>query len=104
MRGIVFFVGLTFQLAGYLSGLSAGIAMWWFYMGSLIYWLGPTVGLTLAIVIAPGAILYPFIFWGVEGIFPWAHFLIWAGGLVGACLGYIVGGALMDAVGGAPWA
>ncbi|MBW2422109.1 MAG: hypothetical protein JRH19_26490 [Deltaproteobacteria bacterium] len=40
-------------------------------------WMG-WPGLLLGIVSAPGAVVFPFVSWYVEGVFPTTPFVVWA--------------------------
>ena len=69
-----------------LTGMSVfgicGILMWLFYIGALRQWLG-TIGIAIGIFVAPGAIIFPFIYWLTEHEFPVRYFALWATGLAG---------------------
>ena len=60
----------------------SGLLMWFFYVGALIDWIGGLFGMIVGIAVAPGAVIFPFIYWMVEGAFPTDYFLLWGIGLV----------------------
>ena len=37
----------------------------------------------LAFFLAPGLVIFPLIFWFVEGVFPTFYFIVWGIGIVG---------------------
>lgn len=69
-----------------LTGMSvfwiSGIVTWLFYVGALREWLG-MIGILVGIFVAPGAIIFPFIYWLAEHEFPVRYFVLWATGLAG---------------------
>ena len=46
-------------------------------------WLGGIFGFLLGIILSPGLVVFPFVYWIVEGIFPINYFIIWGIGIVG---------------------
>ena len=67
---------------GSVMWIGAGILtfiLWFIYMNK---WLGLLGGI-LAFIIAPGLVIFPIIFWIVEGLFPVFYFVIWGGGVIG---------------------
>jgi hypothetical protein len=61
--------------------------MWVFFLLAMMKWVG-ALGILLAIVGCPGVIIFPFIFWVVEGHFPLLYFIIWG-------IGIFIGGPFM---------
>ena len=45
-------------------------------------WLG-FLGVILSFILAPGLVIFPLIFWIVEGVFPTFYFIVWGIGIVG---------------------
>jgi hypothetical protein len=60
----------------------AGIITWFIMMSSMYQWWGG-LGLLGGFVFVPGVVLFPFIYWLVEGAFPIMYFVIWAIGVFG---------------------
>lgn len=56
--------------------------MFIFWLLAMSKWLG-ILGIILSFVFCPGLVVFPIIFWIVEGIFPVFYFMIWAIGIVG---------------------
>lgn len=67
---------------GYLMWIGAGILMFIFWLAAMVKWLG-FFGAILAFILAPGLIIFPLVFWIVEGVFPSFYFIVWGIGLVG---------------------
>ena len=65
-----------------IAWLGAGLFMFLFWVGAMENWLG-FVGFILALVLSPGLVIFPIVFWIVEGVFPVTYFAIWGIGLVG---------------------
>jgi hypothetical protein len=60
-----------------------------FWLTTLYGWLG-VVGLILGVIPTPGAMLFPLVYWYVEGTFPTVYFAIWGvgpAGMAAAALG-----------------
>ncbi len=53
---------------GHLIWIGSGILMFLFWFMAMSEWLG-FFGVTLAIVLTPGLVIFPIIFWIVEGVF-----------------------------------
>lgn len=73
------------RVVGMITWYGAGLFMFLFWLGAMSDWLG-CFGVFLAIVLCPGAIVFPIIFWIVEGFFPVTYFAIWGVGIVGMIL------------------
>ncbi len=67
---------------GYLIWVGAGILMFLFWFMAMSEWLG-FFGVILAIVLTPGLVVFPIIFWIVEGVFPTFYFIIYGVGIIG---------------------
>lgn len=65
--------------------VGAGILMFIFYFLALTKWLG-ILGSFLSFILAPGIVLFPFVFWIVEDMFPSFYFILWAIGMVGVVI------------------
>jgi hypothetical protein len=68
----------------------SGIVIWGLYVTYLVDWLG-FVGGVIGIFIAPGAILFPFVYWIAEGAFP-----VWYFGLLAVSLAAMFVKAIID--------
>jgi hypothetical protein len=76
---IVGFLGLgVFVLSALLM-----IYLWISTMMSWLEW----PGLVLGIITCPGAVIFPFVYWLVEGEFPSLYFALWAPGVTGVTIG-----------------
>lgn len=79
-------------IIGYLMWIGAGILMFIFWLMAMSKWLG-FIGIILAFILSPGLIIFPIIFWIVEGVFPAFYFIVWGIGIVGLI---IAGTSLSD--------
>lgn len=70
------------RFIGFVLIYGAGILQFIFWFSAMTRWLG-LLGSVLAIVIAPGAIVFPFVFWIVEHVFPTMYFAFWGVGIIG---------------------
>ena len=70
------------KVIGYLIWIGAGILMFIFWLMAMSNWLG-LLGTILAFVLTPGLVIFPIIFWIVEGVFPAFYFIVWGIGIVG---------------------
>ena len=70
------------KVIGYLMVIGSGILMFIFWFMALNKWLG-FFGIILAIIFTPGAVIFPIVFWIVEGVFPAFYFIVWGVGIVG---------------------
>jgi len=70
------------KIIGIILFIGAGILMFTFWLMAMSKWLG-LLGTILAFVIAPGLVIFPIIFWIIEGIFPTFYFIVWGTGIVG---------------------
>lgn len=60
----------------------AGIIMYIIEIVNFNSWWGLD-GIVIGVIVAPLAVLFPFIYWIKVGIFPFFYFIIWAAGLLG---------------------
>lgn len=56
--------------------------MFVFYLLAMIHWLG-LLGAFLAFITSPGIIVFPLIYWAIEGVFPVLYFFVWGIGILG---------------------
>lgn len=70
------------KIIGYLLWIGAGILMFIFWLIAMSKWLG-FLGTILAFILAPGLVIFPLVFWIVEGVFPTFYFVVWGIGIVG---------------------
>lgn len=74
-----------FRIMGMIMFFGAGLFMFLFWFGAMSRWLG-FLGSFLAIIIAPGLVIFPIVFWIVEGVFPVTYFAIWGCGILGGII------------------
>ena len=70
------------RVIGMIMFFGSGVFMFFFWLGAMSKWLG-CFGLFLALFLSPGLVVFPAIYWIVEGVFPVMYFAIWGLGLVG---------------------
>ena len=75
-------VGAMLRPVGLLLWISMGLVMTYFWFITLADWLGP-IGFVVGVVLVPGAVIFPGIYWLVEGVFPAIYFICWGIGLAG---------------------
>ncbi len=68
------------RVLGGFTCASAGLVLFFFYWSALTHWLGGFFGSVVALAVSPGVVVFPLIYWFVEGAFPGSYFL-----LLGAC-------------------
>jgi hypothetical protein len=73
---------IVLRILGVFTFVAAGILGFIFWVTAMHRWLG-AVGVLLSFVLAPGALVFPFVFWWVEGAFPIEYFAFWALGVIG---------------------
>lgn len=83
MRAIV-------RIIGYILWMGAGIVMFLFWFMAMSKWLG-FLGSFLAFILAPGIVIFPLIFWYVEGVFPTFYFIVYGIGIIGLIITGISG-------------
>lgn len=71
------------KLIGYAMWIISGILMFIFWMGAMIHWLGTFAGFFLGLLLSPGLVIFPIIFWIKEGVFPTMYFIFWGIGIIG---------------------
>ena len=79
------------KVIGYIMWIGAGILMFIFWLLAMTKWLG-FLGTILAFVLTPGLVVFPIIFWIVEGVFPAFYFIVWGIGIVGLIIAGVSGG------------
>ena len=62
--------------------IGSGLLLFFYWFLAMGHWLG-LIGSILAFLVAPGVVIFPIVFWIVEGIFPTTYFVYWGIGLVG---------------------
>ncbi len=70
MRGILIAIGYLWCILCSLTMVSIWVEVMWGWMGVI----GVILGMTLFL---PGFIIFPFVFWLVEGAFPTGYFFLW---------------------------
>ena len=70
------------KVIGYIMWIGAGILMFIFWFMAMSKWLGFLGGI-LAVILTPGLVIFPIVFWIVEGVFPAFYFIVWGVGIVG---------------------
>jgi len=83
------------KVIGFIIWIGSGILMFIFWFMAMSKWLG-LFGSILAIVLAPGIVIFPFLFWLLEGIFPVFYFVMWGTGIVGVVIATLSGGDIDD--------
>ena len=75
----------------YIGALGCGALMTFWYFASLIDWLGVVFGVLVGVFVIPGAVVFPLVYWLVEGFLPGPYLWTWIAGV--ACL---AGGGLLS--------
>ena len=70
------------KVIGYVMWIGAGILTFIFWFVAMTKWLG-FLGSVLAIILSPGLVIFPVVFWIKEGVFPVFYFMVWGVGVVG---------------------
>lgn len=73
----------------YTVMLACGAMMTFWYFAALIDWLGVVFGVLVGVFVIPGAVVFPLVYWLVEGFLPMPYLLTWVAGmgcLIGASL------------------
>jgi len=70
------------KIIGMILYIGAGILMFIFWLMAMSKWLG-FLGTILAFILDPGLVIFPIVFWIVEGMFPAFYFIVWGIGIVG---------------------
>lgn len=79
------------KVIGYIMWIGSGILMFIFWFIAMSKWLGFLGGI-LAIILTPGLVIFPIVFWIVEGVFPAFYFIVWGVGIVGLIIAGVSGG------------
>jgi len=79
------------KVIGYIMWIGSGILMFIFWFMAMSKWLGFLGGI-LAIILTPGLVIFPIVFWIVEGAFPAFYFIVWGVGIVGLIIAGVSGG------------
>ncbi len=73
------------RVFGTIMFYGAGLFMFFFWFGAMSEWLG-CVGSFLAVVFCPGVVIFPIVYWIVEGAFPVTYFAVWGLGILGVII------------------
>jgi hypothetical protein len=68
------------------AGLISGLLLWVVYLFALVEWMGP-IGFLVAVIAAPGIVVFPIIYWLIENSLPVTYFGYLAAGVVLPALG-----------------
>jgi hypothetical protein len=63
------------------AGLISGLLLWVVYLLALVEWMGP-IGFVVAVIAAPGIVVFPIAYWVIENSFPSAYFVYLAAGVM----------------------
>jgi hypothetical protein len=69
-------------IIGYILWIAAGILMFIFWFIAMTKWLG-LLGSILSFILIPGVVIFPLVFWYIEGVFPTFYFILWGIGILG---------------------
>jgi len=78
------------KVIGYLMWIGAGMLMFIFWLMAMSSWLG-FFGTILAFVLCPGIVVFPIVFWIIEGVFPSFYFIVWGIGIIGMVIAGLSG-------------
>jgi len=70
------------KVIGIIMWVISGILMFIFWFMAMSQWLG-FFGIILALILSPGLVVFPIVFWIVEGVFPVFYFIVWGIGIIG---------------------
>lgn len=79
------------SILGTIVFFGSGLLMWLVYIIAFTNWFG-FFGFVVGVLTTPGAIIFPLIYWFIEGVFPVVYFLLWGVGLAGM----FIAGMAMD--------
>jgi hypothetical protein len=68
----------------------SGLLMFIFWLAAMKTWLG-FIGVLLALIFCPGLLIFPIVFWIVEGVFHTPYFMIWGLGILGGVIAGVSG-------------
>ena len=77
-------LGMLFFIPGVIGVFYTGWLLLVFWFSSLTAWLGGFFGFVVGIVFTPGMLIFPGIYWLVEGVFPMDYFILLLEGI--ACM------------------
>lgn len=77
------------RVIGRVLWIGSGIVTSVFWFIAMMKWLG-VLGCFLAIILIPGIVIFPIVFWIHEGVFPGLYFIIWGVGIVGLIINGLV--------------
>ena len=72
-----------------ISFWACSLLIFGFWVVTLKMWLG-FFGVVLAFMLSPGILIFPFIFWIVEGVFPVLYFILWGINISTGLIGYLI--------------
>lgn len=67
---------------GTILFFGSSILLFIFWFQAMSHWMGFWGGI-LAIILCPGIVVFPIVFWIVEKVFPWFYFLLYGIGWIG---------------------
>lgn len=76
------------KVIGTLLWVASGGLIFIGYFVTMGHWLGH-LGYFLAFVLAPGLVIFPVVFWIVQGVFPVSYFVLLGLGIVGMLISAI---------------
>ncbi len=76
-------------ILGQIIGGVSVLVLWLIWLGAFIDCWGKILGIFAAIILTPGVVVFPLLYWMIEGVFPTMYFVIWGISLFGLWLSYI---------------
>ena len=76
---------------GYIIQFIVGIFGLLIWYGIWIDWLGTIIGFLLGTIFSPGVVVFPLVYYLIEGTLPMLYLYIWALGIVGFGITYVGG-------------
>jgi hypothetical protein len=70
------------KIIGTILWFGSGAVLFVFWFIAMTKWMGFWGGV-LAIVLSPGLVIFPIVFWIVEKVFPFFYFILWGLAWVG---------------------
>ena len=70
------------MIVGYSIAGIAGLLLFIFWLIAMTKWLG-FIGTILAFIGVPGVLIFPVVYWIVEGVFPTFYFILWGISAIG---------------------
>jgi hypothetical protein len=74
----------------FVFSFALSCVLFFYYWLTLSAWLGRVLGLIVAILVTPGAFVFPLVYWVVERAFPVFYFELLAGGIVSVLVGRLL--------------